>query len=123
MPLQRLDAGVNPISSVEALRGMPLEFLRARCNEDRGSLSAARNAAAVLGLYNCGNLRDLSPLLDLGTLEILSISEHGTDLSRLKALPGLILVTSEQSLPFGGDSKLRETWREPDHASRFPGKK
>ncbi len=123
MPLQRLDAGVNPISSVEALRGMPLEFLRLDATKI-ADLSPLRGMPlAVLGLYNCGNLRDLSPLLDLGTLEILSISEHGTDLSRLKALPGLILITSEQSLPFGGDSKLRETWREPDHAKPLPRKK
>ena len=116
MPLQRLDAGLNPIVSLEPLRGMPLEFLRLD-GTSISDLSPLRGMPlAVLGLYNCKKLRDISPLLELSTLEVLSISEDMEGIRRLKTMPGLILISSEQSLPFGGDAKLRDSWRTPDSA-------
>lgn len=114
MSLQRLDAGMNPLTSIEPLRDMPLEFLRLDAT-DVADLSPLRGMPlGVLGLYNCKKIQDISPILDLSALEVLSISGDVKGIARLKAVPGLILISSEQSVPFGGNAELRDFWQDPE---------
>jgi Leucine-rich repeat (LRR) protein len=68
MKLLSLDLHGTPIRDLSPLKGMPLHTLR---------------------LEGCGNLHDLSPLLECRQLQRLTITRSATNLIVLRDLPGL----------------------------------
>jgi hypothetical protein len=68
MPLEGLNCSFNPITSIEALLGMPLKSL---------------------DLEGCDNLRDISSLSQLRDLEHIKIPKHIDNTEFIEKLPRL----------------------------------
>ena len=76
MRLNLLDAGNNPVTSIEPLRGMPLEALMIDGTQV-SDLSPIQGMPLVfLNIWQCPNLADLAVLAEMDSLESLSAPEN-----------------------------------------------
>ncbi|MBO4303225.1 MAG: protein kinase [Lentisphaeria bacterium] len=120
--LKVLDAGKNPIRDAAPLAGLPLERLRLDFTpiKDVSALSAL--PLHFLALNDCPQLRDLSPLRRMGTLQYLTIpkeaAERKENQEALRRLAHLKLLSTEA--PLAGLRPLTEKPEEGANASSSP---
>ena len=94
---KKLDAGMNPVESLENLRELPLEWLLLDALPVE-SLEALRHLPLrILSIAGCAKIRDFSPLLDLHGLEILIVPRQmeSSVLPLLRNRPGVVLNDGE----------------------------
>ena len=97
--LRLLDAGENLISNLEALKDMPLEtlFIDHSLVTDLSPLKGMNLRS--LGLYQCTQLKDISPILPMKSLQSLSLPPEPGNILPLHELPGLRVLTDQKIIP------------------------
>ncbi len=97
--LRLLDAGENLISNLEALKDMPLEtlFIDHSLVTDLSPLKGMNLRS--LGLYQCTQLKDISPILTMESLQSLSLPPEPGNILPLHELPGLRFLTDQKIIP------------------------
>ena len=95
----------NPISSIEPLRGMPLEALMID-GTPVSDLSPIHDLPLVfLNIWQCPNISDFSILAEMDSLEILSANEnlqfkHPKNLKNIYSGPGFLAGTEKTTSSF-----------------------
>jgi eukaryotic-like serine/threonine-protein kinase len=98
LPLTKLDLGndhpsVDPIRDVSALRGLKLEWLSLH-GTHVSDLSPLRDMPLnYIDLQKCDELKDLTPLASIPTLECVLLPIHAVDLEPLRKLPNLRVIS------------------------------
>ena len=110
MRLRLLDAGENLISNLEPLKDMPLEtlFLDRSLVSD---LTPLRNMKLQsLGLFQCTQLKDVSPLFAMESLQFLSLPPSPGNILPLQNLPGLRFLTDQKIIPNNDETGTAESF-------------
>jgi eukaryotic-like serine/threonine-protein kinase len=89
LPIRVLGLYRNPVSDVRALRKMPLEELSLE-ESNVSDLSPLRGLRLKkLLLHDCEKLADVGSLVDIRTLEKLTVPVHARNIEKLRQLPNL----------------------------------
>ncbi len=115
IPLKRLDLGRNPISSIAPLKNLALEILKLDDTNISDLTPLKGMPLTVLGLYRCTNLNRLEPLMDIPTLEVLSIPAKSKNTLGLTKLPNLQYLSDSSPLPFSIEDTVENFVRRKLH--------
>ena len=117
LPLRVLDAGHTEISDLSPLRRMPLETLLLD-HTPVSDLSSVKNMQFItLSLYNCKQLKELSPLFRMTSLRSLSLPPEPGDITPLRSLSNLLFITSSEIVPKGDAGTAGAFWKAFDEKS------
>ena len=112
LKLRTLDAGKTLINDLEPLKNMPLKILLLD-HTVVSDLSPIRDLKLTsLSLYKCSQLKDLSPLEGIKTLQSLSIPSDLDVPDFLRTLPELRFITNQTIYPKSEDSSAEEFWEQ-----------
>ncbi len=89
MPLISLRLDDNPVTDLSPLRGMPLEQLRLNTTLVSDLSPLVGLPLKLLLMADCPNLTDISPLLQIPTLEDLVVGKAARNVELLRKMPNL----------------------------------
>lgn len=110
--LKTLDAGQNQFNTLTPLCGMPLETLLVD-GSGISNLNPVKDMRLInLGLHQCQQLQDISPIFQMDSLQMLSLPPNPEEIEPLRQLPALMFITDSAITPKSQKSETADAFWE-----------